>query len=143
MQRKLASLITAATCAILALTAVTYVQAQAAKPDGTWTWSMQGRQGGTARVTTLKLKVDGDKLTGTVSSPGRQGGASNDTAITDGKIKGDEISFSVTREFNNNKMVSKYTGKISGDTIKGKIETERNGQTNSRDWEAKRSTEKK
>jgi len=144
MQRNLASLITAAACAILALSAVNQVQAQGAKPDGTWTWSVQGRQGGTPRVTTLKLKSDGDKLTGTVSMPaGRQGGEARETAIENGKIKGDEVSFSVTREFNNNKIVSKYTGKLSGDAIKGKVEMDRDGQTTSRDWEAKRSTEKK
>jgi len=75
---------------------------------------------------------------------GRQGGQARETAIENGKIKGDEISFSVTREFNNNKMVSKYNGKLSGDTIKGKVEMERNGESQpARDWEAKRSVEKK
>ena len=49
----------------------------------------------------------------------------------------------MTREFNGNKFTAKYNGKISGDSIKGKIETERNGQSNSRDWEAKREAEKK
>ena len=88
------------------------------------------------------MKTEGDKLTGTLSAPGR-GGQAVDAAIADAKVKGDEISFTVTREFNNTKVTSKYNGKISGDTIKGKIETERNGQTNSRDWEAKRDTEKK
>ena len=29
-------------------------------------------------------------------------------------------------------------GKISGDTIKGKIDSERNGKSRSTDWEAKR-----
>jgi hypothetical protein len=35
-------------------------------------------------------------------------------------------------------FVTKYQGKVDGDTIKGKTERERNGQTMSRDWEAKR-----
>ena len=48
------------------------------------------------------------------------------------------IAFTVTRERNGMKVVSKYNGKVDGDTIKGKIDTEANGQTNSRDWEAKR-----
>ena len=87
---------------------------------------------------TLKLKADGEKLTGTLSTPGRQGGQANDTEITDGKVKGDEISFTVTREFGGNKMSTKYSGKVSDDTIKGKTETERGGNTRSRDWEAKR-----
>ncbi|PYK62802.1 MAG: hypothetical protein DME21_05160 [Verrucomicrobia bacterium] len=120
------------------------VQAQDKKadPTGTWTWTTPGRNGGPDRKSTLKLKVEGDKLTGTLSAPGR-GGQSNDSAIADGKLKGDEISFTVIREFGGNKITAKYNGKISDDSIKGKIETERNGQTNSRDWEAKRETEKK
>ena len=44
----------------------------------------------------------------------------------------------MTREFQGNKFVAKYNGKISGDTIKGKIETERDGQAQSRDWTATR-----
>lgn len=149
MQRKyhgLASLITAVTCAILTLSAVAQAQAQDKKADpaGTWTWTTPGRNGGPDRVNTLKLKVEGEKLTGTISSPGgRQGGQARDTAIEDGKIKGDEISFSVTREFGGNKFTSKYSGKVSADTIKGKMEFERNGEAQSRTWEAKRETEKK
>ena len=147
MQRKqhiLPSLIKVVTCAILAIGVVAQIQAQDKKadPTGTWTWTTPGRNGGPERKSTLKLKTEGDKLTGTLSAPGR-GGQASDTAIADAKLKGDEISFTVTREVNNNKVTSKYNGKISGDSIKGKIETERDGQTNSRDWEAKRDTEKK
>src|SRR4030095_16615113 len=127
MQRRqhiLPSLIKVVTCAILALGAVTQIQAQDKKVDGTWTGRPPGRKGGPERKSTLKLKTEGDKLTGTLSAPGR-GGQASDTAITDGKLKGDEISFTVIREFNNNKVTAKYNGKISGDTIKGKVETER------------------
>lgn len=114
------------------LTLALVVTAQAADdPTGTWTWTME-RQGQTREVT-LKLKLDGDKLTG--SMPGRN---NTETAITDGKYKDGELSFSVVREFNGNKMTSKYSGKVSGDSIKGKIETERGDQKMSRDWEAKK-----
>jgi hypothetical protein len=58
-------------------------------------------------------------------------------------VKGDEVSFTVTREFNGNKFTTKYNGKVTADTIKGKTESQRNGETQSRDWEAKRATEKK
>ena len=126
-------------CAILALGALSQAYAQDKKADasGTWTWSTPGRDGGEARKSSLKLKVEGDKVTGTLSAPGR-GGQASDTAIESGKISGDEISFTVTREFNNNKLVAKYSGKISGDSIKGKSERERNGQKTETDWEAKR-----
>jgi len=64
-------------------------------------------------------------------------------ASENGKIKGDEISFTVTREFNGNKRTMKYNGKITADAIKGKTEFERNGEAQSRDWEAKRASEAK
>jgi len=35
-------------------------------------------------------------------------------------------------------MVQNYTGKVTAESIKGKIEFERNGEKQSRDWEAKR-----
>jgi hypothetical protein len=131
-----ARVLTLAACALVALSAVS--QAQAADATGTWTWSRPGRNGGEAQKMTLKLKAEGEKLTGTLASPGRQGGAAVATEISDGKVKGDEVSFSVTREMNGNKMTSKYSGKVAGDTLKGKIESERNGQAQSRDWEATR-----
>jgi len=129
-------------CAIVALGFLAQAQA-ATDPTGTWSWTTPGRNGGPDRKTTLKLKLDGEKVTGTISSPGRNNAAATDTDIKDGKMTGDEISFSVTREFNGNSMTTKYSGKVTADTIKGKIESERNGQTNSRDWEAKKDTEKK
>jgi hypothetical protein len=127
------------TAAILTLGAVTALQAEDKKTDasGTWTWSTPGRDGGEARKSIMKLKVEGDKVTGTVASPGREGQV-REAPITNGKIKGDEISFEVTREFQGNKFTAKYTGKVAGDTITGKVETERDGNTRSRDWEAKR-----
>ena len=128
-------------CAVLALGAISQSQAadKKADPTGTWTWTVPGRNGGPDRKSTLKLKTEGDKLTGTVAAPGRgQNAEPRETEITDGKVKGDEVSFTVTREFNGNKFTQKYTGKVSGDSIKGKMEFERNGETQSRDWEAKR-----
>lgn len=147
MQRKqmFASIVTTATCAILVLGAAARAQAQDKKadPTGTWTWNMAGREGAEPRKITLKLKAEGEKVTGKLASPARQGGEARETEIEEGKIKGDELSFKVTREFGGNRFTQKYTGKIAGDTIKGKIEFERNGEARSRDWEAKREVEKK
>jgi len=110
---------------------------QKSDPSGTWSWIMKGRNGRPDRTITAKLKVSGDKVTGTVSSPGRDGGTT-DTEITDGKMKGDEVTFSTSREVQGTKMTYKYSGKVSGDTIKGKMEFERNGEPVNREWEAKR-----
>jgi hypothetical protein len=100
-------------------------------PTGTWKWSVT--MGGQMRETTLKLKLDGDKLTGAVI-----GRNNNETPIEDAKFKDGTISFKVTRERNGQKFTTKYEGKLSGDTIKGKSSSERNGQVQMRDWEAKR-----
>ncbi len=147
MQRKnsVRSILSLGLCALFALGFVGATQAQEKKadPTGTWTWMRQGRSGGGEVKMTLKLKAEGDKLTGKLTSPGRQGGDPVEIEIKDGKIKGDEISFTVTREVNGNTFKSKYNGKVSADAIKGKMEFERNGDTQSRDWEAKREGDKK
>jgi hypothetical protein len=82
-------------------------------------------------------------LTGKVQSPGRGGGDPISTDIKDGKIDNSDISFSVTREFNGNSFTTKYSGKLADGVIKGKAESERNGETQSRDWEAKKQDAKK
>jgi hypothetical protein len=100
-------------------------------PSGTWKWSGPARPGGRARESTLKLKVDGDKVTGTIST--RDG----EVAIEDGTYKNGEVSFKATIQGQGGQsMTRKFHGKVSGDEIKGKIEGSRGGQ--SRDWIAKR-----
>jgi len=110
------------------------VLAGEAKPDptGTWKWSFTTQNGDTI-APVLKLKLDGDKLAGTIT--GRDG---SESAIENGKLNGEEVSFKVTRERDGQKFTLKYSGKLNGDTITGKTEFERDGESRSRDWEAKR-----
>lgn len=124
---------------LLASTAPMAEEAKDSKidPAGKWTWTMPGRNGGPERKSTLDLKVDGAKVTGKISSPGRDG-QTTETEIADGKLKDGELSFSVTREWNGNKMTAKYNGKVAADKITGKISIDRNGEAMIRDWEAKR-----
>jgi hypothetical protein len=136
------SLIINSLCALFALGFVSQTQAQDKKVDGTWAWTMPGRNGGPDRKITLKLKTEGDKVTGKILAPTRQDPAA-ETEIKDGKLAGDDLSFTVIREGRNGKMTFKYKGKVSADSIKGKVEFGPEGDTQSRDWEAKRDTEKK
>ncbi|HEY2146472.1 MAG TPA: hypothetical protein VGH32_00955 [Pirellulales bacterium] len=115
---------------VLAIVAMAGIARADDSPTGTWKWTQMF--GNNSREVTLKLKQDGDKVTGTIS------GRNADTEISDGSYKDGTVSFSVVREVNGNKITTKYNGKVSGDTIKGKVEGERNGQAFSRDWEAKR-----
>jgi hypothetical protein len=101
---------------LILLSCALALAAFAADVTGKWTYEMQGRNG--AMTGTLNLKADGSAVTGTVSGRG------GDTEISDGKIDGDTVSFKVVREFNGNKMVMKYTGTVTGDGIKFRVETE-------------------
>ena len=145
--KRLATIVQNAACLLFFVSATARAEdnkaADTKKGDvnGTWTWTQAGRNGGPDREFTLKLKTEGDKLTGTLSSPGR-GGQSSDAKIEHGKVNGEEVSFDVTREFNGNSFTTKYKGKVSGDSITGKASTERNGETRDRDWTAKRKSDK-
>ncbi len=116
--------------AVLALS----VPALAADATGTWKWTVE--RGDNTIEQTLKLKQDGEKLTGTIS--GRQG---SETEIEAGKVMDDTITFKITREFNGNQFVMTYQGKVADDTIKGEMKFDRNGESQSRPWEAKRAAE--
>ena len=101
----------------------------AADVSGKWTYEAPGRGGNPGRPVTITLKADGATLTGTVPAGGRGGGGDNPPPpidITDGKVDGNNISFTVKREFNGNSMVQKYEGVVNGDELKLKII--RNGQ---------------
>lgn len=102
-----------------------------ANPTGTWKWSATFNN--QTREFTLKLKLEGDKLSGAMLGRDNQ-----ETPIEDASYKDGEVAFKVTRERNGQKFTVKYKGKVDGDTIKGKSEADFNGQTRSRDWEAKR-----
>ena len=103
------------------------------KPNPNGTWKYTTEVNGQSIDVTIKLKLDGDKLTGSVSV------LDTETQIEDAKYKDGEVSFTVNREANGTKFTIKYKGKIMGDTFKGKRELERDGQTNTREFEAKRS----
>ena len=103
---------------LLALTA-----AYAADVNGKWVAETQGRNGPTQ--TAFNFKVDGAKLTGTVTLPGMMGGQPTETAITEGKVEGDNISFVIVRKVGQNQefeMKTTYKGVASGDEIKFTVE---------------------
>ena len=143
MKRLLAAALVVAVVAVAALAQAQDTEKAAKKkgrtrpnPTGTWTWTVTF--GDQKRDMTLKLKLDADKLTGVMV--GRDG---TETKIQDAKYQKGELSFTVVRVRNEQKMISKYTGKVSEDAIKGKMEFGPEGQTQSRDWEAKRVKETK
>jgi hypothetical protein len=110
---------------ILTIMLVAVFGAMAADISGKWTAETPGRNGGAPRVTTFTFKVDGSKLTGSISRPGR-GGDPMVSEITEGKVDGNNVTFSVKMQMGGQEMVSNYKGTVNGDTIE--LETTRPGQ---------------
>ena len=91
------------------------VPALAADISGKWTTSIKTAIG--EMNYTYDLKVEGEKLTGkAVMSMGNE---SSESALTEGSVKGDEISFVETLKVQGQELKCTYNGKISGDEIRG------------------------
>ena len=98
------------TVALTILAAGLALTAWAADLNGQWIATFNTQIG--EQHYTYTFKVDGEKLTGT---------AKNDRGtidITNGRIKGDQVSFDESLDFNGQTIAIKYTGTISGDSIK-------------------------
>ena len=104
--------------------------AMAADISGKWTGDMPGRGGETAS-TTFTFKADGEKLTGTMTGP--QG----EIPLQEGKVAGNQISFSTTLDFGGNSVKIVYKGTLTGDQMKMSREREGSGQP--REFTIKRS----
>ena len=114
----------------LALALITVVQAAAADVSGKWTAQVPGRNG-QMRDQTFTFKVDGEKLTGSVS--GMQGA---ENPISDGKVTGSDISFTVAMSMGGNEVKLSYKGTIAGDEIK--FTRSREGSDQKQEFTAKR-----
>ena len=73
---------------------------------GTWKATMETPNG--AAENTFVLAVDGAKVTGSIS------GMMGTVPITDGKLDGDKISFSINTDFG----TISYSGTVKGDEMK-------------------------
>ena len=102
-------------------------------PSGTWKWERTINDN--TRESVLRLKMDGDKVTGTYK------GRREAMEIDDVKMDGDMLSFQYKRERGDFRFTANYQGKVSEDTIKGTIEFSSDRGDGEFDWEAKRSTE--
>ncbi|MGO9896926.1 MAG: hypothetical protein ACLPX8_22220 [Bryobacteraceae bacterium] len=77
---------------------------------GKWTAAIDTQIG--VQNYTYDFKVDGEKLTGQAKSQ------FGDTAISEGMVKGNEVSFVENVDFQGQPLRIAYTGKVSGDEIK-------------------------
>src|SRR6516225_5994498 len=77
---------------VLAVVAIAGAARAADDPSGTWKFDMTRGNNQKATVT-LKLKLEGDKLTGAIV-----GRNNMETAISDASVKDGTVAFSVVRE---------------------------------------------
>jgi opacity protein-like surface antigen len=108
-------------CMGVVLLAVALAAMAADAITGKWSMEQAGRGGGPPTVSTMDLKADGAKLTGTFTRPGFGGGDPMTTPISNGKVDGNNIAFDVTMDFNGNSFTMKYEGVVSGSDMKVKI----------------------
>jgi hypothetical protein len=148
---KLRSRVWLATAALTAATVVWSLNegmaADQAAIDPTGTWKVTTFNSQTNRKTvfekTLKLKLEGGKLSGTFTDRSSVNGKEiiMESPIKETKFQGGDISFTVSHPphvGDGPDVTMSFKGKISGDVMKGKLEGEWSGATFARNWEAKR-----
>lgn len=98
---------------------LTALSAAGAEVAGKWhgRFEVNGEPG----ENTFEFKVDGEKLTGTVTSSRFGPGP-----IVEGVVKGDQIRFAVLRNFQGQEFKLLYSGKVEGDILHVSIEVEGN-----------------
>jgi len=96
---------------LLVLFAAFAFTASAADVTGTWKASTETPNG--TFETTFVFKVDGTKLTGSTTNQ-----MMGEKAISDGKIDGDDLTFTVNADFQGNQIKLDYKGKVTGNEMK-------------------------
>ena len=103
--------------------------------DPVGTWKCEYEIGGQQRTSTLKIKKDGDKLTGTMKWPDQ-----DEAKLKDPKLKDGTLTFSAERKLAgmDDGITVEYKLKVDGDTLKGKGAAEFGGEKREWDIEGKR-----
>jgi len=116
---------------VLILMAAFAVAAMAADIAGTWKATAEGPSGTMER--TFVFKVDGNKLTGETTST-----MLGKSTITDGKVDGDNLSFTITADLQGTELKLSYKGKVSGSDLHLTSERAGDGGGQSIEWTGKK-----
>jgi hypothetical protein len=99
-------------------------------PTGTWAWDVTFNDN--PSEFSLELNWNGKELTGDYTA------FDNTTKIEETKLEGDELSFLSRREFNGNKFIVRFQGKVEPDEIVGTVTVDFREGPQEFDWNAKR-----
>ena len=119
--------------AALAVTFAMAGSALAADIAGKWKAEFQGPDGN-SRTNVFTFEVKGETVTGSVTSSM----APEPAKIEEGTLKGDAISFKVTRSMGGNEIKLSYAGTVKGDEMPLKVTADFGGQAVEFDIVAKR-----
>jgi hypothetical protein len=110
--------------------------APAADIDGKWAWTstVKRQEQEITTTTTLDLKSEGNKLTGTLTATTPRGDRTND--IQDGMVEGNKFSFKTVQKGRQGEMTILWEGTVTGDEMRG--EQKREGSDRGRPFTAKR-----
>ena len=107
------------------------------KLAGKWDVEVMTDDGQTLK-SSVKIDVDGDKIKGVANTPDGK-----EVKLEDGKIAGEEVSFTINVDFEGTALVAKFKGKVDGDKIKGQVDYDLSGQTGTLDFTAKKADDGK
>ena len=98
-------------------------------PTGAWQWKLLNE----SAVHTLKLKLEGDKLTGSIQSYKND----RESPIEGAAYKDGIVTFKHTyKRRDGQQIVASYSGTVAGDRIKGTIEFRHPERKQTIDWDA-------
>ncbi len=97
---------------------------------GTWRWSILTSTG--ERQYTLRLEQKFQEISGHVSVLG-QG-----VTLNDARLVGDQLNFTIRSEIDKQKVVMHFSGRVSGDTIKGSMVAQGGPFAGQHNWTARR-----
>lgn len=106
--------------------------------DPVGTWKCEYEIGGQKRISTLTVKKDGDKLSGTMNWPDQK-----EAKLKDVKLKDGILTFSAVRKFMDNEIPIDYKLTIKGDELKGKGASDFGGKKQEYDINGKREKKNK
>ncbi len=110
-----------------------FALAEGGNADPVGTCKCEYKIGDQKRESTLTIKKDGDKFSGTLNWPDQK-----DEKLKDVKLKDNTLTFSAVRKFMDNEIPIEYTLTITGDKLKGKGSAEFGGKKQEFDIEGMR-----
>jgi SAM-dependent methyltransferase len=97
---------------------------------GSWRWDKLAADGG--KAVQLRLHQRFQAVSGSCTVGGQE------VPIRDAKLKGSELSFTVTRPVDGKPLTLRYTGRASGDTITGTVQPQGDSSAEKQQWMARR-----